>query len=258
MKRLILAIDLDGTVMHSRRSWSADDICIERIDGEERGFMAPEMHRALKHACKVAHIAPITSRSFEQFKRIEWDGIEISLAYVANGGMRIEPGEVEAARLYEPSQSLTVIENVMSVIVGDPRINRCRIVDGCYLLVYLNESAIDVSDMERHCGEALTMFRDRKKLYFFPIGLSKGLAVEDVRTRFPDAQVICIGDSENDIPMLELADVAVLPSRLLRSVLAGGKPPATEKCPAEVPFEKFAADSIARKTGFRLGSLEDE
>ena len=90
MGQLVFAIDLDGTVMHSRRNWSPGDICVELIDGEERGFMRADMHRVLEHACEVGYVVPITSRSIGQFERISWMGIETDLAYVANGGIRLE------------------------------------------------------------------------------------------------------------------------------------------------------------------------
>lgn len=258
MSQLVFAIDLDGTVMHSRRSWSPGDICVELIDGAERGFMRADMQRALEHACEAGCIVPITSRSIEQFERICWAGIKTSLAYVANGGIRVETDGGCATCLLDTMRWRTALDDVKTAIAQDDRVSRCRIVDSCYALAYLNDPAVDVSDMRSYCGEELTMYRDRKKLYFFPAGLNKGLAIADIRTRFPDARIVCIGDSENDISMLELADLAIFPAMLLGAASPKDKLPAFEPCPAGEPFEEFVASSIANVSGFSFESWEDE
>ena len=58
-----------------------------------------------------------------------------------------------------------------------------------------------------------------RKLYFFPPGLSKGDALVRLRERFAPARVLCAGDSGIDVPMLEQADVAIVPKR---GMVAGG------------------------------------
>lgn len=258
MRQLVFAIDLDGTVMHSRRNWSPGDICVELIDGVERGFMRADMQRVLEHACEAGCIVPITSRSVEQFERIRWAGIKTSLAYVANGGIRVEADGSCATRLFDTVRWSTVLDDVITAIARDDRVGRCRIVDSCYALAYLNDPDVDVSDMRRYCHDELTMYRDRKKLYFFPSGLNKGLAIADIRTRFPDARVVCIGDSENDFSMLLLADLAIMPAMLLEAMASKGKLSAFEACPVGEPFEEFVISSIASVSGLNSDSWEDE
>ena len=155
-------------------------------------------------------------------------------------------------------QWAAVLSDAATAIIQDDRVSRCRIVDSCYLLAYLNDPAVDVSDMGRYCGGELTMYRDRKKLYFFPSGLSKGLAIADIRTRFPDARVVCIGDSENDVSMLLQADLAILPAMLLEVMASKGKLLAFEVCPAGEPFEEFVISNIASLSGLNSDSWEDE
>lgn len=258
MRQLVFAIDLDGTVIHSRRNWSPDDVCVELIDGVERGFMRAEMQRVLEHACEVGCIVPVTSRSIEQFERICWAGIKVGLAYVANGGIRVEVDGNCATRLLDTMRWGTVLDDVITAIAQDDRVSRCRIVDSCYALAYLNDSAVDASDMRRYCGDELTMHRDRKKLYFFPFELSKGLAIADIRIRFPDARIVCIGDSKNDFSMFELADLAIFPTMLLGAAGSKGKLSAFEACPAGEPFEEFVASCIANVSDFGFENWGDE
>lgn len=258
MGQLVFAIDLDGTVMHSHRDWSPGDVCVELIGGEERGFMRADMYRVLKRACEVGCVVPVTSRSVEQFERIRWADIKVSLSYVANGGIRIEGDGGDAIRLIGTLQWKPTLDDVATAIARDNRVNRCRIIDSCYVLAYLSDPAVDISDMRRYCGDELTMYRDRKKLYFFPAGLSKGLAIADIRTWIPDARIVCIGDSENDFPMLELADLAILPAMLFEATASNGKLSAFAACPAGEPFEEFVINSIASVSGLDSDSWEGE
>ena len=54
-----------------------------------------------------------------------------------------------------------------------------------------------------------------KKIYFFPPEINKGTAVIRLKQKFDSQLVICAGDSAIDIPMLNMADVSIVPSSYL-------------------------------------------
>jgi hydroxymethylpyrimidine pyrophosphatase-like HAD family hydrolase len=70
---------------------------------------------------------------------------------------------------------------------------------------YLNEFLKEVAFEARSVHD---------KVYILPAGLDKGTAVERLRERISSGCVVCAGDSELDLPMLEIADMAVVPETL--------------------------------------------
>ena len=57
----------------------------------------------------------------------------------------------------------------------------------------------------------LTVLRDSRKVYCFPLKLNKGCAAERYRLQTGYEEYIAIGDSEFDIPMLRNASFSICP-----------------------------------------------
>ena len=73
----------------------------------------------------------------------------------------------------------------------------------------LRQELAAVLDMER-----VELLCDRRKLYCIPRSLNKGAALRRFREQFPAERCVAAGDSAFDLPMLEAADLAIVPQTL--------------------------------------------
>lgn len=216
MNSVVVAMDLDGTVMHSWKYHSSNDICIERIDGEERGFMSMDMLRALEKVAGHSNFVPITSRSIAQYMRIDWPAsIKPEVAFVANGAIalktRVDGGLEKTCTIDNSSKEyIARLEASFASLASDSRFRNARIVDGCYAMAILNDEAMvaglgdicfDMPEMRQHV--------EGKKIYLFPVECNKGKAVEYLKVSYPDCVVLCGGNSENDRAMGHYSDASI-------------------------------------------------
>ena len=112
------------------------------------------------------------------------------------------------------------------------------------------------TDMEAAAAEcrrltALTAEPSGRKLYLLPPGLDKGAATEKACGFFDADVLICAGDSALDLPMLRLADLALVPDRELAGRLAAlSCAPARQReirvCPQGVRFSEFVLTQVLK------------
>ena len=88
---------------------------------------------------------------------------------------------------------------------GDKSFNICRIVDESFLFLRCRD---DIDAEKIHFDTNLTVQHTGKKIYLFPPELNKGAALKLLIKKFSPDKIFAAGDSEIDLPMLELADVA--------------------------------------------------
>ena len=55
-------------------------------------------------------------------------------------------------------------------------------------------------------------------LEFLPKGASKGLALKNLKSLFPDRTVVCVGDYQNDFDMLSMCDLPACPDNALQEI----------------------------------------
>lgn len=256
MKRVLFACDLDNTLLFSHRHARPGDVCVEWLEGREQGFMTPRVWELLKGLPECVRLLPVTTRSMEQYRRIRWpEGYAPEYAVTTNGGVLLGPGGPETAWL-AASRALaaryhTALEEMCEKLPEWPWCLRRRMVDGLYLFAVCPEG----TDMETAAAEcrrrtALTVEPSGRKLYFLPPGLDKGMAVEKARGWFQADVLICAGDSTLDLPMLRLADEALVPDRALAGRLRGlACAPAGQEirvCPEGVRFSEFVLSRLLK------------
>ena len=104
---LIFNTDLDNTMIYSYKHDIGDDkICAEIYQGREISFVTSKTSQLIKEVNETVLLVPTTTRTLEQYNRIDL-GIGIpKLALVCNGGVLLENG-VENAEWYNESLRLT-------------------------------------------------------------------------------------------------------------------------------------------------------
>lgn len=211
---MIFFTDLDGTLIRSAEKKRAGDVVIEYKGEREITCMAKESVETLS---KLGCLIPVTTRSIEQYLRIRIPGFSPKFALTDNGGNLLVDGvpdkewaawsaEIVKARIKELERCHRVLEN-------DPdRSFEIRMVDGVFLFSKSKEPARTVERLSM-VSDRLDCYSTGAKVYAVPRELNKGTAARrllEIIGRSKE-KMICAGDSVMDIPLLEIADIAVYP-----------------------------------------------
>lgn len=203
--KILFACDLDNTLIHSYKHRRADDICVELYDGREQSFISPRALELLKNISAQILFVPITTRSIAQYQRIFWtENFSPRYAVVANGAYLINDGCVEnfLREVVNPYET----ELKAQLEAADKNLfTTARIVDDSFLFLRCRD---DLDADKISFDTSLTVQHTDKKIYLFPPELDKGAALKRLTKKFSPDKIICAGDSEIDLPMLELADIA--------------------------------------------------
>ena len=203
--KILFACDLDNTLIHSYKKFREGDICVEIYDGREQSFISPRALDLLKKISARIFFVPVTTRSIEQYRRIFWaENFCPRFAVVANGAFFLDGDNREnfLREVVAPYEE----ELKLQLAAADEKIfSIARIVDESFLFLKCRE---DFNAEKIFFDTSLTVQRTGKKIYLFPPRLNKGEALKLLTKKFSPEKIFAAGDSEIDLPMLELADVA--------------------------------------------------
>lgn len=237
---MIFASDLDNTLIHSYKTAKSGDICVEVKDGKELSFMSPQTHLLLKDIAERYIFLPVTTRSLEQYLRIDL-GVKPKYAVIAHGALLLVDGKTDEAWSVETRKLLkSPLPKLDSTVVSDTLLYDIRYVENFFIFAKSEEPIKAVEYLKtilktRIDQELFEIYAVHNKVYIFPVGLNKGVAVNRLKNRLQIQRVMCAGDSKLDIPMLETADIAIVPQSL---GLSG-------KHYRILPDEKFTSEILA-------------
>ena len=207
--KVLFACDLDNTLIHSHKKFRDGDICVEHYDGREQSFISPRALALLKEVAAQILFVPVTTRSIAQYRRIFWAGdFRPRYAVVANGAYLLDGERQENFLRDVVAPHVDELQNLREKFSTDERFNICRIVDESFLFLRCRD---DVDAATIFFDTRLTAQHTGKKIYLFPPALNKGNALKKLAKKFAAEKIFAAGDSEIDLPMLELADVAFYP-----------------------------------------------
>lgn len=220
--------DMDNTMIFScRHDIGTAKRCAEIYQGREISFITEETYRLLEKLPERVLLIPTTTRTVEQYRRIDLGVREPRYALVCNGGVLLEDGKEEESWYRE---SLGMIAECQGELQEAERLleedrDRSFEVRNIRELFLFTKSANPETSAQR-LREALDMekidvFTNGAKVYAVPKRLNKGEAVRRFRERFHPERVIAAGDSEFDLPMLAEADVGLAPEALGRKYKLG-------------------------------------
>lgn len=220
----IVHTDLDNTLIYSyKHEIGGPKTCVEIYQGREISFMTETSHRLLGQLCSKPGVlvVPTTTRTLEQYQRIDL-GIGVSeYALVCNGGVLLHQGK-EDPIWYQESLALIVdaqseLQRAEQWMTED--VNRCfevRNIRSLFLFTKSNEPEKSVAMLKAHLNLSLVeVFCNGIKVYVLPKKLNKGSAVRRFRKRVAAETVYAAGDSAFDVPMIQAADIGMAPKELL-------------------------------------------
>lgn len=218
MNKTLFATDLDNTIIFSYKHKIDTDLCIEHLDGKELSFVAEGMPSLLRAIREKMLFVPVTTRSIEQYRRIEWpESCRPFYAVTTNGAILLEDGQVNTS-WYSKSKELVVpwqkeLVRMQKIISEIPELSRVRLVDDMYLFAPCDNKEEATKGATLLYGKTeLDVETSGRKVYFFPPSINKGEAINRLKEKFSPHNIICAGDSVIDIPMLNLSNIAIAPT----------------------------------------------
>ena len=222
--------DLDNTLIYScRREMDFPKSCVEVYEGREVSFMSERTRSLLEEARKKAVFVPTTTRSTEQYRRVDFGVGKIGYALVCNGGVLLVDGGRDE-EWYKKSlelifPSMAEIERAFKILSEESSRNfEVRFVEELFLFTKCENPDFAVRNLKDSLDSGLVdVLRNGKKVYVVPKPLNKGDAILRLKSLLNPERTVAAGDSEFDVPMLKNADFAFVPIRQPLAVRQQGR-----------------------------------
>lgn len=215
--------DLDNTIIFSyKHDIGEKKRCVEIYQGRQISFITDKTFDLLKKIQECVLFVPTTTRTAEQYNRIDLGIGRPEYALVCNGGILLENGK-EDEMWYKESLRMTEhctdeLKCAEKFLTEDN--NRCFEVRNIRELFVFTKSKDPVCTVENLKSKLNTqkmdVFSTGIKVYAVPKSLSKGIAIDRLRKKLNAKKIIAAGDSEFDVSMLKKADIPLAPKELAR------------------------------------------
>lgn len=212
---------MDNTLIYSyKHDIGAEKHCAEIYQEREISFMTDKTGRLLEELAGKVLIVPTTTRTREQYERIDLGIGELPYALVCNGGVLIHNG-VEDEDWYATSREMVVecgTELELGIKLLEEDEDRCfevRFIRELFLFSKSNQPELTIKRLaERLDTTKVKVFNNGTKVYVVPAKLNKGTALQRFKEWIHADMSVAAGDSEFDIPMVACADIGLAPQAL--------------------------------------------
>lgn len=215
---IIFCTDIDNTIIYSYKYGIGNDkINVEIYQGREISFVSKKTLSLLEKVKDEILIIPISTRTEQQYNRINFKIGKMEYALVCNGGVLLVNG-IRDEEWYRESlgiikDSKPEIDKVMLMLEADNRRTfELRLIDDLFVFTKCDNPKDVVEDLKKILdNNQVRVFNKGIKVYIVPVNLSKGVALKRLRQRFKPEYIIAAGDSEFDVSMVEEADCGLVP-----------------------------------------------
>ena len=215
----ILCTDLDNTIIYSyKHDIGNEKMNVEIYKEREISFISNHTYELLKKVNEEFLIIPTSTRTIEQYERIDLKIGTFKYALVCNGSVLLVDGKKdkdwykESLRLAKPSN--LEVKKALEYLENDKRRTfELRYIEDLFVFTKCDEAETVVNELREYLDKSLVnVFNNKEKVYVLPTSLSKGKAIERLRKYLKAEFIIAAGDSEFDISMVEAADVGLVPN----------------------------------------------
>lgn len=216
---ILFHVDLDNTLIYSyRHPIGPKKRTAEIYQGREISFLTERTQELLRKLQPYVQIIPTTTRTAEQYARIELGIGKIPYALVCNGGQLLIDGKSDdtwyrqSIRLVQESQ--TELETAVQMLEAEKsRTMEVRLLHKLFVFTKCSRPQETAAYLARHLNiQKVDVFQNGEKVYVVPKKLDKGSALARFRKYTGACKVIAAGDSAFDRSMLEQADLAAAPA----------------------------------------------
>ena len=214
----ILCTDLDNTIIYSyKHDIGNEKMNVELYKEREISFITKQTFELLKKVKEEFLVIPTSTRTIEQYERINLKIGTFKYALVCNGSVLLVDGKKdkdwyeESLRLAKPSN--LEVKKALEYLENDKRRTfELRYIEDLFVFTKCDKSETVVNELREYLDKNLVnVFNNKEKVYVLPTSLSKGKAIERLRKYLKVEFIIAAGDSEFDISMVEAADVGLVP-----------------------------------------------
>lgn len=223
----LFCTDLDNTLIYSyKREIGEQKKCVEIYKGREVSFMTEKSFQLLRKLSEKIMIVPVTTRSIEQYQRINL-GIDIpKYALTCNGGVLFANGRRDEEWYQESGEMVREcwkeLKRALQILEHDKnRSMEVRFIEELFVFTKSEKPEYTIHKLREKLDlSKMDIFQNGVKIYAVPKILSKGNAVKRLKEKLHPEFIIAAGDSEFDLTMLEEADMAVVPELLAEKYFA--------------------------------------
>ncbi|TDE20469.1 HAD family hydrolase [Actinomadura sp. 6K520] len=227
---VLVCSDLDRTLIYSAAAFALDGpdetmprlLCVEFYRGAPLSYMTEAAARTLETLATAATFVPATTRTPEQYRRVNLLEKPAAYAITANGGHLLVDGADDPewaasvrARVADGCAPLADVQEHLVQVSGEFVLKR-RSASGLFAYTVVDRASLPagwVGDLTGWCAERgwRTSLQGRK-VYCLPAGLTKAAAAAEVARRTGASTMLAAGDSLLDIELLEAADRSIRPA----------------------------------------------
>lgn len=252
---MILATDLDRTLIYSERFLETVKTSYQQIEiYQDRpiSYISLKALMLLDKLARCAHIVPVTTRSLEQYHRIEvFKGNRKPEIYVVNNGGTIyyqgKEDEAWSNQIKAQIKAMPVgYEEALAAFLSQYKgpVERYKKSDDLIWLVLGDASHIDfeaVKVFEKQYAESgWRIDVNGRKIYLYPHFINKWAAVRYIKEHYWQEEVIAAGDSLFDYEMVHRADYGIVPKEAWIEKQCGQEVRITQKPGLEAAEEILA------------------
>ncbi len=226
---MIYASDLDRTLIYSESfldsypdSNTPDKLLVDV--SKVCSYIDKNVASYLGYLSKMKEIKfiPVTTRSIQEFKRIRFKevGINFDYAITSNGGSILYRGkQLDKWQEYiknnlDKNELLHIVNYIDSLDIID---YKSKVIDEVYVFSKYRKDLIGSSQVDNEINALgikypqYNIFNYKNKLYVIPKSIGKDIALNWIKQYLNEEKIIASGDSSFDLPMLAVADKAIIP-----------------------------------------------
>lgn len=250
---ITLFCDLDNTLIYShRRSLKVPKRVAEMLDGTEQSYITEKTFRFLS-TNRMISIIPVTTRTERQFERLNTflKNFYCEYALMLNGAILYNKGVIDVEWLHTSKEFIKGSYAAMAFAADLLRKHGAIIKYQDDFLVYacFNDTQNLVNKIKMEIDNSvISVFCDKKKIYCTPLANNKGNATKRLIEKIHPEVTFGVGDSKNDISMLEIVDYPIAPEYLESSISNKNR----IVVPQSIILSDAACDAIEKTIGSSL------
>lgn len=217
---ITLFCDLDNTIIFShRKELNTSKRVAELLNGVEQSYITERTFSFLS-SCRSISFVPVTTRTLQQYERVKGtiQSFNSKYALILNGAILLKNGDVDDLWLNESRELVKdAIDEMNKAATLLKRYCKkpLRYRDDFLIYSSAKEPKAIAEKIEKGIDSSrINVFFDSRKVYCAPLSMSKGNNVRRFSRYYQTNVTIGVGDSKNDLSMLESVDIPILPQLL--------------------------------------------
>ena len=227
---ITLFCDLDSTLIYSHRRFLPEPKQVaEYYRGREQSYITEKTLLFLSE-CRSLSVVPVTARTIPQYDRLNLLIRQLNCTYalVLNGAILLKNGEVDEQWMLESDimaqRSKDEMKRVLSLMERSADAVQVRYCDRFMIYAAAEDPGAVRERLIREADCTLvTIFSDSRKVYCVPSAFTKGAAAARLTAQILPELTVAVGDSENDLSLLEVAEIPIAPECLGNRIINPNK-----------------------------------